>query len=64
MCLKAESSFFEDDAVVASFGPPLFIFNEIGYLIHTQLRFRDQIPYAAKNLRQHIISKYDVCEDG
>lgn len=64
MCLKVGNSFSKDDEVVASSGLPFFIFDDIGCLTYIPPRFCSQIPYAAINLREHTISKHDVCEDG
>lgn len=64
MCLKVENSFSKDGEVVASFGLHFFIFDDIGCLTYFPSRFCSQIPYAAINLREHTISKHDVCEDG
>lgn len=64
MCLKVENSFSKDDEVVASSGLTLFIFDDIGCLTYIPSRFCSQIPHAAINLREHTISKHDVCEDG
>lgn len=64
MCFEAENLASEINEVVAHFELPLFIYDEIGVLTHSPICLCDQIPKAARNLREHILSKYDVCEDG
>ena len=59
MCLKVESHLSEINEVVALFEVPLYV-----PLTYSQVWFHALMPSAARNLREHVMSKHDVCEDG
>ncbi|KAK7340031.1 hypothetical protein VNO77_20723 [Canavalia gladiata] len=63
-CLVVKSSLSEVNGVVAPLEPALLILDEIGCLIHCQYPFCAYVPEAAGNLRNFVMSKHHVCEDG
>lgn len=64
MCFEVKKSASTIDETVALFGLPLFIYNEVGCLTQSPICLSAEIPKAARNSTEHILSKYDVCEDG
>ncbi|PON32412.1 hypothetical protein PanWU01x14_361620 [Parasponia andersonii] len=64
MCFKAENYSSEIDELVAPLGLPFFVYDEIGHITRSPYQLCAQIHDAARNPREHIFSKHDVCEDG
>ena len=64
MCLKVENHLSDVNEVVAPFELPLFVLNDNRHLTNSQVWFHALMPCVARNLREHVMSKHDVCEDG
>ncbi|KAF3447983.1 hypothetical protein FNV43_RR08690 [Rhamnella rubrinervis] len=60
MCFKLDNLASEISEAVALSELPLSIYDEIGHLTHSPICLFTQIPKAARNLRENILSKYDV----
>ena len=59
MCLKVKNHLSEINEVVAPFEVPLFV-----HLTYSQVWFHALMPSVARNLKEHVMSKHDVYEDG
>lgn len=64
MCLKVENHLSDVNEVVASFQLALFVLNDNQHLTYSQVWFNALMPSLARYLREHVMSKHDVCEDG
>lgn len=64
MCLKVKVSFSDVNKGIAPFELPLFIFEEIGCLNQCPCLCRAQVHEVSINQSGHLMSKYDLCEDG
>lgn len=61
--LKFRISSSEGDKVIAPGGLPLYNLFEAEHLTHCPL-YCAQMPGVPRNTGAHIMSRYDVCEDG
>ena len=64
MCFKAENFYSEVDVLAVPIGLPFFIYDGIGNLKRNLYQFCAKKHNNARNPREHIFSKHDVCEDG
>lgn len=64
MCFKVEKFLPVIDGAVAPSGLPLFVLDNIQHSVVSPFWFHVVLPSVAKNLKERVLSKRDVCEDG
>lgn len=64
MCFKVENYFAEVDGVLAPSELQQFILDVVQSLVRIPLQFFTQTSGMPRNIREHVMLKHGVCEDG